>query len=78
MPADQLVDEALAYGRMIANGPPMGYTGVRRMPQRSTDMSMSHFLEYEWTTQLPLLASEDGKEGFRAFAERRDPQFQGR
>ena len=78
VPADQLVDEALAYGRMIASGPPMGYTGVRRMLQRSTDMSMSHFLEYEWTTQLPLLASEDGKEGFRAFAERCDPRFEGR
>ncbi|MYD64889.1 MAG: hypothetical protein F4X26_02665 [Chloroflexi bacterium] len=78
VPADQLVDEALAYGRMIANGPPMGYTGVRRMLQRSTDMSMTHFLEYEWSTQVALLASEDGKEGFRAFAERRDPQFQGR
>ena len=63
---------------MIANGPPMGYTGVRRMLQRSTDMSMTHFLEYEWSTQVALLASEDGKEGFRAFAERRDPQFQGR
>ena len=67
--ADQLVDEALAYGRMIANGPPMGYTGVRRMLQRSTDMSMTHFLEYEWATQLTLLASDDGKEGFRAFAQ---------
>ena len=78
VPADQLVDEALAYGRMIANGPPLGYTGVRRMLQRSTDMSMTHFLEYEWATQLTLLASEDGKEGFMAFAERRDPQFQGR
>ena len=78
VPADSLVDEALAYGRMIADGPPLGYTGVRRMLQRSTDMSMTHFLEYEWTTQLTLLASEDGREGFRAFAERRAPRFEGR
>ena len=76
--ADQLLDEALAYGRMVANGPPMGYTGVRRMLQRATDMSMTHFLEYEWSTQAPLLASEDGREGFLAFSERRDPQFRGR
>jgi hypothetical protein len=41
-------------------------------------MSMTHFLEYEWSTQAPLLASEDGREGFLAFSERRDPQFHGR
>ncbi len=78
VPAGELLDTALDYGKRIAAGPPLAYTGVRRMLQRATDLPLSHFLEYEWTTQLALLASDDGAEGFRAFLEKRDPKFEGR
>jgi enoyl-CoA hydratase/carnithine racemase len=39
---------------------------------------MHDFLEYEWTVQTDLLRTEDVAEGFRSFAERREPQFKGR
>ncbi|MCY3656854.1 MAG: enoyl-CoA hydratase-related protein [Chloroflexi bacterium] len=77
VPGDELLDEALAYARKIASGPPLAYTAMRRQLQRSTELSMLHYLEYEWTAQLSLFASRDTREGFRAFAERRDPRFQG-
>lgn len=78
VPDDQLLDRALEYARGIAAGPPLGYTGVRRMLMRGTELPLSHYIEYEWTTQLGLLGSEDAREGFRAFLERRDPHFEGR
>ncbi|MXZ47558.1 MAG: enoyl-CoA hydratase/isomerase family protein [Chloroflexi bacterium] len=77
VPDDQLLDEALAYARKIASGPPLAYTAMRRLLQRSTELPMIHYLEYEWTAQLGLFASRDTREGFRAFAERREPRFEG-
>ena len=76
-PDDLLIEKATEYARNIAAGPPMGYTALRRMFQRSTTMHVSDFLEYEWTAQAALLSSKDVSEGFGAFLERRDPNFTG-
>lgn len=77
VPDDQLLDEAMAYARKIASGPPLAYTATRRLLQRSAELPLLHFLEYEWTAQLALLGSRDSREGFRAFVEKREPRFQG-
>ena len=75
---DDLLAETQAYAQKIANGPPLAYTSLRRMLLRSTDMSMQDFTEYEWTNQALLLSTDDLKEGFRAFIEKREPKFTGR
>lgn len=74
---DDLSNEAQAYAQMIADGPPLAYTLVRRMMLRSNEMSAADFAEYEWGAQLMLLKSEDVREGFKAFAQRRSPEFKG-
>lgn len=74
---DELQVEAQKYARMIADGPPMAYTLVRRMMLRSNEMTMNQFAEYEWGAQLMLLKSQDVREGFKAFGERRAPEFKG-
>ena len=78
VPDGELLPRALEYAHGIAAGPPLAYTGVRRMLMRASELPMSHFLEYEWTTQLSLLGSEDASEGFRSFLEKRAPHFEGR
>ena len=77
VPDDLLLEKATEYARGIAAGPPMAYTALRRMLQRSTTMHVSDFVEYEWTAQAALLPSKDVAEGFGAFLERRDPEFTG-
>lgn len=77
VPDGRVLDEAVAYARAIAGGPPLAYTALRRMLQRATEMPRHDFVEYEWTAQLALLGSKDAAEGFRAFMEKRDPQFTG-
>jgi 2-(1,2-epoxy-1,2-dihydrophenyl)acetyl-CoA isomerase len=77
VPDERLLEETMAYAATLAAGPPLAYTALRRMLIRSTDMPMHQFLEYEWTAQLDLLASKDFAEGFRAFIERREPNFKG-
>ena len=74
---DQLMTEATAYARMIADGPPLAYTLLRRMMQRSAEMDQATFAEYEWTNQKLLVASKDSREGFASFIEKRPPKFTG-
>jgi 2-(1,2-epoxy-1,2-dihydrophenyl)acetyl-CoA isomerase len=77
VPDDELMADATAYARMIADGPPLAYTLVRRMLQRSTDMERAEFSEYEWTNQRLLLQTKDVAEGFKSFVEKRPPKFTG-
>lgn len=74
---DEVLAHAQAYARNIANGPPLAYTALRRMIQRSLDMTVTDFAEFEWTSQLQLLSTKDVTEGFTAFLQKRDPQFKG-
>ncbi|HEY5647046.1 MAG TPA: enoyl-CoA hydratase-related protein [Pseudomonadales bacterium] len=74
---DALLAEAKAYARMIADGPPLAYTLVRRMLQRGGDMPLGDFAEYEWSNQRLLLGSKDVAEGFRSFIEKRPARFTG-
>ena len=78
VPDEQLLDEAMAYAARIAAGPPMGYTGIRRLIQDSVNsIERSVFLDREWAAQTALLRTSDAAEGFRSFIERRDPEFTG-
>ena len=70
--------EAQALARKIADGPPLAYTVLRRMMQRTHDMDLATFAEYEWTSQRMLLDTHDSKEGFKAFSEKRTPKFSGK
>lgn len=72
-----LLTEATAYARMIADGPPLAYTLLRRMLQRGGDQSITDFAEYEWSNQRLLLGTRDLAEGFRSFIEKRPPKFTG-
>lgn len=78
VPHESLMAETMAYARMIASGPPLAYTYTRRNVMNSVDTGLRAQLETEWTFQTELLQTEDAREGFRAFAERRAPKFEGR
>jgi 2-(1,2-epoxy-1,2-dihydrophenyl)acetyl-CoA isomerase len=77
VPHDSLMEETMAYARMIASGPPIAYTYTRRAIVRSLDNDLKAQLELEWTNQSELLATRDAREGFAAFRERRAPVFSG-
>jgi 2-(1,2-epoxy-1,2-dihydrophenyl)acetyl-CoA isomerase len=77
VPHDSLMDETMAFARKIAAGPPLAYTYTRRQMMRAFNSDLRPFLEYEYTLQIELLSSPDAREGFRAFAERRAPEFPG-
>lgn len=77
VPHDSLMDETLAYARKITAGPPIAYTYTRRAMQQSLQNDLSQQLELEWANQIELLGTDDAKEGFKAFLEKRKPVFKG-
>lgn len=77
VPHESLMEETLTYARMIASGPPLAYTYTRRSLIQSLDSSMHDNLTMEWTQQRELLGTNDAREGFKAFLEKRNPEFKG-
>jgi 2-(1,2-epoxy-1,2-dihydrophenyl)acetyl-CoA isomerase len=77
VPHESLMEEALAYARMIASGPPIAYTYTRRSVVQGIHNDLDRQLVLEWTQQTEVLKTKDAREGFTAFLERRDPVFKG-
>jgi 2-(1,2-epoxy-1,2-dihydrophenyl)acetyl-CoA isomerase len=67
---------ALALGATLASGPPLALSRIKQAVHGSAT-ELRAALERERDGQLALLASADGKEGVRAFLERRSPVFRG-
>ena len=76
-PDATLLEETMAYAATIAKGPPLAYTGIRRLLIDSTQKPLHEFVREEWAEQAKALATADCIEGFRSFVERREPVFKG-
>ena len=79
VPADQLLDEALAMARQIAANSPGGVQLSKRAMQANLEIgSYAAALELENRGQALLTRGEDMPEALAAFKEQREPQFSGR
>jgi enoyl-CoA hydratase/carnithine racemase len=75
---ERVYDEAIARARTLAEGPSMAYRAAKIALAASGDGSMQAGLEVEREVFRELFATQDQKEGMRAFLEKRDPRFTGR
>ncbi|HEX8707010.1 MAG TPA: enoyl-CoA hydratase [Pyrinomonadaceae bacterium] len=67
----------LLAGRLRA-APPVSIAAAKHAIYMSDVESLDKMLQYEMEAQLRCFESEDGREGVRAFLEKRAPQFKGR
>lgn len=78
VPGEQLMDAAKALAqRLIANAP-LALRNFKEMAYRGLEMNEPALAAFTTRIYDQLLLSEDAKEGPRAFAEKRQPHWQGR
>ncbi|MFQ5525252.1 MAG: enoyl-CoA hydratase/isomerase family protein [Thermoanaerobaculia bacterium] len=78
VPADRLLDEALAMATRIAHNAPLAVRAARAAALGGLHLPLDEALRLEQFYAEPLRQTEDAREGLRAFAERRSPEFHGR
>jgi enoyl-CoA hydratase len=78
VPADELLEAALAIARTIAARSPVSIGVLRELGRTTRDLPLEEGLRREADGFRRCLASEDGAEGVAAFIEKREPEFTGR
>ncbi len=81
VPGASLMDAARAMATVLAEGPPLVFAAIKEVVRESETMSfhqaMKGIARRSFPTVARLYTSEDQKEGAKAFAEKRPPQWRG-
>ncbi len=78
VPLESLMEEAKKIATDIASKPPISIRSAKEAILRAQDTTLEVGLEFERKAFYMLFATEDGKEGMKAFLEKRKPNFKGK
>jgi enoyl-CoA hydratase/carnithine racemase len=78
VPPEQLLGKAVALAHLVASNAPLSVRAAKRLVQVVSEVGRSQALREAEAIYAPVYTSDDALEGPRAFAERRDPVWQGR
>ena len=76
VPDGQALDKALEIARTIAANGPLAVEAVLRTLRETEHLSEAEAFAHEAGYGLAVFGSQDAKEGPKAFAEKRTPNFQ--
>ncbi|MHB8246275.1 MAG: crotonase/enoyl-CoA hydratase family protein [Acidimicrobiales bacterium] len=77
VPAGEEVAEALALAEKICQNAPLAVRASKEIMRRARDLPETEAWKMNAELMLPVFASKDAIEGATAFAERREPNWQG-
>ncbi|MYC01643.1 MAG: enoyl-CoA hydratase, partial [Chloroflexi bacterium] len=74
---DELMPTTLSLAEQIARMPAVSVQMIKRLAYRSAETGLHESLEMADHAMVIARSTEDAKEGPKAFAEKREPNFQG-
>ena len=78
MPQADLMPRAKELARTIGSQAPLAFVAGRDAVLRSTETDLLTGIDYERKLYAICMASEDNREGLKAYAEKRPPEYKGR
>jgi enoyl-CoA hydratase len=73
-----LMEETEKFAKKLASKPPLSIRLIKESVHKAVDYSLYEGMQYERKNFYLLFASDDQKEGMKAFVEKRKPHFKGR
>ncbi len=78
VPKEALLDEAKAWAKKLAAKPKVALSVLKNVIDNGMNMDLQSAITYENECFVVTYVSEDGREGFQAFIDKRKPEFKGK
>ena len=78
VPREALLPHVRALAEEIAGNAPLGVQGIKRTINHFAERGLTESMQFEAASASVLFTSDDMTHGYKAMAEKQDPEFEGK